>query len=186
MTLMGTSILGRPMIDVLWWEPGVSADHDRIVRIPAVATLTAWEDETPAGTQRTASTPHPAPASADLVIANEVIQCQADPSESFGTAARALRPEGLMVVSTDLNDGGDPTKMRYLRQPAHLQMWSYKGLELVARPYDLKVDARFPLVAKKRKLFRKRYLLLSRSPRVRRSARRYFGAVTTAPSEPVP
>lgn len=173
MAAMACAIIGRDQLDVLWWEPGASADAARIEGLPSVAAVHRWEHGTAA------------PA-VDVIVGQEVMQCQPDPAGALRDACLALREDGLVVLSTDLYDGSDPHGIGYLRSPAHRLMWSFEAVERVVGPLGLTVDCRLPEIAVSRGLARKRYLLLTRSETVRRRTRRFFGAVVSAPSEMPP
>lgn len=182
MAMMGKAILGTANIDLHWWQPGVSEDRKRIAAIPGITSITELPlaVEGPGGPDSV----HTEGPTADLLIGNEVVQCLKDPVEDLSNALRRIRTDGLAILSTDLNMGDNPDRMKFLRQRPHTMMWSFEALTYVAQRDGFTVDCRLPMTAVDRSLTRKRYVLMTRSADVRRRIRRYFGHVAFAPSEP--
>lgn len=178
MAMMAVTILGAPSVDLLWWQPGVSADRPRIAGIPGIDSITDLEI-TDKGHMEA-----PSKRSADILIGNEVLQGLAKPDESLAAALKALRSDGLAIFSTDVATGTDPTKFGFLRVDHHRVMWGATGLSYVAQREGFVADFRLPQISLDRSLARKRYVLMSKSDSVRTRIRRYFGHVAFAPSEP--
>lgn len=172
---------------MLLWEPGVTKDIRRISALPQVAKVTAAcypTADAPDGASVTRIDAADASKGLfDLTIVNEVAQTLEAPSEGLAGMLRSVKPNGLVIVSTDLYDGSDLDKLAFPRAPGHRWFWTGSAMVRVAASEGFHVDVRIPKLAVKKKYWRKRYVLLSPSGDVMKRVRNYFGSVLHAPSE---
>ena len=89
----------------------------------------------------------------------------------------------MLVCSTNVYDGGDLSKQRYVFLNGHTSYYSADSLARLAEGNGFHVDFRVRLVATVYGGKRKRYVLFTASAAVMESTARYFGAHEYAPSE---
>ena len=94
-----------------------------------------------------------------------------------------VRPDGLLVCSTNLYAGGNLSRHHYLFRKGHTSYYTVASLTCVANANRHHIDFRIPLVATGYGGPRKRYVLLSASDAVMDATARYFETRPYAPSE---
>jgi hypothetical protein len=95
---------------------------------------------------------------------------------------RLLKPDGLLVCSTNVYDGGNLNRHKYLFIKGHTSYYSPEALLHLARRNKVFVDFRLPAVSS-RLGPRKRYVLFSKSVTRMQDVAAYFGSHAYAPSE---
>jgi SAM-dependent methyltransferase len=125
----------------------------------------------------------PAPRRFAVVVASEVVEHFLDPRKDFASFFDYVEPDGLLVCSTNLYDGGDLSRQAYLFYRGHVSYYTPESLARIARENDQFLDLRVPFVATGYAGQRKRYLLFTRSPAVVEAISRYFSERPYAPSD---
>lgn len=185
MATMGIEILDREDLQVMVFGAGRSLDYRHIGRLPEVervvmsdvVELTSEVDfiNIRGGTDKRF----------DLIIACEVVEHFTDPRTEFARLIGLLMPEGMLVCSTNVYDGGNFAKHTYLYSRGHVSYYSAKAIRLLARANRIKVDLRTPEIVLGTAGPRKKYLLLTRSESNWRRIEQYFAEHQYAPAEDV-
>jgi len=183
MTQMAIDILGRADLDVLVYGAGRSLDNRHIAELPqvrhvAIADVMKLRDDA-----EFIDSNLPAPRRFDVVVASEVIEHFLHPTADLRALFDFVEPEGLLVCSTNLYDGGRLSRQSYIFVPGHTSYWSEASLRRVAAGSGVRVDFRIPLVATGFAGPRKRYVLFTRSAAVMDAIGRYFSTREYAPSD---
>lgn len=119
----------------------------------------------------------------DLIVACEVVEHFADPVAEFRRLFDLLTPEGLLVCSTNVYDGGNFAKHTYLYLRGHLSYYSPDAIARIADGAGLHHSLRTPEIALGRVGPRKRYVLFTPSAANVRRTDAYFAVHEYAPSE---
>ena len=183
MAQMAADILGRDGLEVLVYGAGRSLDNLHIATLPdvrhvAIADVMQLRDDA-----EFIDANLPAPRRFGVVVASEVIEHFPDPRADLGALLDFVDPDGLLVCSTNLYDGGKLARQVYVFVPGHVSYWSKGSLSRVAAADGVFVDFRVPLVATGFAGPRKWYVLFTRSQAVMDSITRYFSTHEYAPSE---
>ncbi|MBC7631406.1 methyltransferase domain-containing protein [Aeromicrobium sp.] len=183
MAEMGVDILQRDHLQVMVFGAGRSLDYQHIgmlsqverVVMSDVVELTSEADfiNILEGTEERF----------DLIIACEVVEHFADPVTEFQRLFDLLTPEGLLVCSTNIYDGGNFAKHTYLYLRGHLSYYSEAAIGVLARNGGLHHDLRTPAIAQGKVGPRKRYVLFTKSDANVRNTATYFADRPYAPSE---
>lgn len=181
MARMGLDILGRSDVDVMVYGIGRSLDNHHIaalnrVRNVAIGDIMKVRDD---GEFHDAN--QPARKRFPLVVASEVIEHFRDPRTDFAKLFQFVARDGLLVCGTNIYGGGNLARDRYPFYPDHTSYYTPGALLEIARAHGFHLDFRSPRTAGQRG--RKRYVLFTRSLRVRDRTALYFGTHTSAPSE---
>ena len=120
----------------------------------------------------------------DLIIACEVVEHFTDPKTEFPRLFDLLTPEGLLVCSTNIYDGGHPNLHSYLYRRGHVSYYSPRSIGVIAKQSNMQFDFRMPKFGPPQAFGkRKRYILFSHSLKNLRKAAEYFGSHAFAPAE---
>jgi len=183
MAAMAVDILGRRGLDVLVYGVGRSFDNHHIEALPQVRRVAIADVMRLRDDAEFIDANLPAPRQFAVVIASEVIEHFLDPRRDFPRLFEYLEPDGLLVCSTNIYDGGNLSKQAYLYVNGHTSYYSTGALTRLAAASGYRVDFRIPLVATGYAGPRKRYVLMSRSDAVMSAIARYFDTRLYAPSE---
>ena len=183
MASMAIDILGRDDVEVLVFGAGRSFDNHHIAALPqarnvAIADVMQLRDDA-----EFIDLNLPAPRRFPVVVASEVVEHFVDPRTDFARLFDYVAPDGLLVCSTNLYDGGLLARQRYLFVSGHTSYYSRGSLARLAEENGYLVDFRVPLAATGYAGPRKRYVLLTQSTAVIVATARYFGSRRYAPSE---
>jgi hypothetical protein len=183
MASMAIDILERDDLEVLVFGAGRSFDNHHIaglspVRDVAIADVMRLRDDA-----EFIDANLPAPRRFMVVVASEVVEHFLDPRLEFVHLFGYVEPDGLLVCSTNVYDGGPLATQSYVFVPGHTSYYSARSLARIAEANGYLLDIRIPLVATGYGGPRKRYLLFSRSPAVIEAVGRYFSTRPYAPSE---
>ncbi|MCW2829343.1 MAG: hypothetical protein JWP31_35 [Aeromicrobium sp.] len=183
MAEMGVDILRRDGLQVMVFGAGRSLDYVHIGQLPQVdrvvmsdvVELTTEADfvNILTGTDERF----------DLIIACEVVEHFADPVTEFARLFELLTPDGLLVCSTNIYDGGNFAKHTYLYLRGHLSYYSEQAIAHIAKKGGMRHDLRTPAIAQGKVGPRKRYVLFTRSDHNVRHTADYFADRPFAPSE---
>lgn len=178
--LMGAVILGRYNLKLGIHRPGVTQDVQRISGIPMISEVSAIEESQGV----TSFSPQHAVGKKkyDIIVSNETLQTISTPSDIqslFGD----VKKDGLLIASTDLNDGSNLSNSKFLEARSSAAMWSGGSLTRMAEAAGGYIDFRVPKNSIKKNLHRKRYVMFYRSEEVERAIRLYFSTVTYGPAE---
>ena len=184
MAQMAIEILGRDDLDVLVYSAGRSLDNHHIARLPGVRSVAISDVMRLRDDAEFYDSSQPAPRRFSVVIASEVIEHFLNPREDFERLAGFAEPDGLLVCSTNVYDGGELERQPYIFIPGHTSYYSPGSLAVLAAANGLSVDMRVPLVATGYGGPRKRYVLFTASPTVQDAIKAYFRGREYAPSEP--
>ena len=94
-----------------------------------------------------------------------------------------LRRAVLLVCSTNIYDGGNLSRHKYIHYRGHASYYSPAALRSIARRNHVLLDFRLPHAATGYAGPRKRYVLMSRSRIVMDAVADYFGSHMFGPSE---
>ena len=125
----------------------------------------------------------PAPRRFDIVVASEVVEHFLQPRADFAHLLSYVAPNGLLVCSTNLYDGGRIAKHHYLFLGGHVSYYTAELAGRIATANGVHLDIRTPLVATGYGGVRKRYLLFTDSDAVAAAIVDYFRDRPYAPSE---
>ena len=183
MAQMAIDILGQDGLEVLDYGAGRSLDNVHIAKLPQVRNVAIADVMRLRDDAEFIDANLPAPRRFGVVIASEVVEHFLHPRSDLGALFAFVDPDGMLVCSTNLYDGGNLSRQSYPFVPGHVSYWSEGSIRRVAAANDVHVDVRIPLVATGFAGPRKRYLLFTRSPAVMDSIARYFSTREFAPSE---
>ncbi len=181
MARLGIQLLGKTPESITFFGAGTNTDHqwvsDQYPGIkPKLVDLYNVQQH-PAYESIESATP------SSLVIACEVIEHFADPVKHFESLFRIVAEDGLLICSTNVNDGSDIELHNYPFIPGHTAYWSPLSLIAIGGRYGYMVDFRAPEVCFSKNWPRKRYVLFFKKAQTMLSISEYFGRHLAAPSE---
>jgi len=183
MASMAADILRRDNLSVLVYGPGLSLDYLHIRKLPRVARVTIGDLMRVQADADFVDTSQRATRKFDIVIACKVIEHFEYPRAEFSRLLSYVAPDGLLVCSTNIYDGGNLTRHRYIHYRGHASYYSPAALRSIARRNHVLLDFRLPHAATGYAGPRKRYVLMSRSRTVMDAVADYFGSHMFGPSE---
>jgi SAM-dependent methyltransferase len=167
---------------ILIFGPGLSKDHAQLaLRYPdmqvSITDIGNFQDDSN-------FVPLENPQQFDVVIACEVAEHFVDVGKDFGSLLSKVSKDGIAVLSTNINDGTDPSNHEYAFIPGHTSYYSGAALASIVQRIDtdMQVDFRIPHAAFGQLGPRKRYVLINRA-NVRPGIALYFATHLLAPSE---
>ncbi len=183
MARMAIDILGRDDLEVLIYGAGRSYDNHHIAALPqvrgvAIADIMQLRDDA-----EFIDAAQPAPRRFAVVVASEVVEHFLDPRPDFARLFGFVEPDGLLVCSTNLYDGGRLSTQSYIYVRGHVSYYTPDSLARIAAENGVVLDLRIPWSATGYAGPRKRYLLFTRSAAVVEATARYFSTREYAPSE---
>ncbi|MFC5729017.1 MULTISPECIES: class I SAM-dependent methyltransferase [Nocardioides] len=185
MARMGADVLQRSSLDVMVFGAGRSLDYRHIAKLPQVRSV-VMSDVVDLGVDADfINITEGTDRRFDLIIACEVVEHFTDPATEFPRLFDLLTKDGLLVCSTNIFNGGDLQKQRYLYSPGHVSYYSPRAIRRIAERNRMRFDFRLPAIANGSPGPRKRYVLFTRSARNLRNVAEYFGGRPYAPSEDV-
>ena len=184
MARLGVEVLRREGLHVNVFGAGRSLDYQRIRTLPGVERAIV-SDVVDLGLDDDFLNIHDGTDQRfDLVIACEVVEHFLDPVTEFGRLLDLLTPEGLLICSTNIRDGGNVAKQSYLYRRGHVSYYAPRTIARIARRHGALFDFRVPEMAVTEGGPRKRYVIFSRSRDVMERVTLWFGGSMYAPSEP--
>jgi SAM-dependent methyltransferase len=183
MASMAAGILRHDHLKVLVYGPGLSLDYLHIRKLPRVARVTIGDLMRVQSEADFIDTSRRATQKFDIVVACEVIEHFEYPRAEFSRLLSYVAPNGLLVCSTNIYDGGNLTRHKYIHHRGHASYYSPAALRSIARRNHVLLDFRLPHVATGYAGPRKRYVLMSRSRTVMDAVADYFGTHMFGPSE---
>ena len=183
MANMATAILARDDLDVMIFGAGRSFDNHHIARLPSVRAVAVGDVMQLRDDAEFIDINLPAPRQFDIVVASEVVEHFLEPRPDFAKLLGYVKPDGLLVCSTNIYDGRGLGKHKYPFVPGHTSYYSPGSMARLAAASGFMVDFRVPSLATGYGGRRKRYVLFTGSPAVRDSISLYFAAHMYAPSE---
>jgi hypothetical protein len=123
----------------------------------------------------------------DIVIACEVVEHFVDIPGNFAMLLSKAADDGLVVLSTNISDGGSLESLIYPYARGHTAYYSGRSLAMIASRFDpgLRVDFRLPHAALGQLGPRKRYVLIFRDDKIATAIAEYFSEHAMAPSEEI-
>lgn len=184
MAKVAVHALGRDRLTVLVYGAGRSLDNQHIAKLPAVERVVIGDimrvrpevdfvDTSKAATERF-----------DVVVASEVIEHFIRPRADFRGLFGFVAPDGILICSTNINDGTPIRRTRYPFMPGHTSYYTPRALRHIAEENGMNLDFRAPRSAAGGAGPRKRYVIFSPSAQVMAAVADYFGSHLYAPSEP--
>lgn len=183
MAKMAAQIMGRSGLSVLVYGAGRSFDNQHIGALKQVDNVAVADVMKLRDDAEFIDINKPAPKQFSLVIASEVVEHFLNPSEEFPALFKFVDKNGLLICSTNVYDGSDLEKHKYIFIPGHTSYYTPEALTYIARSNGFYIDFRVPLVATGYGGRRKRYLFLTRDPSLLTDIACYFGKHMYAPSE---
>ena len=183
MAKMGADILKRKGLTVMVFGAGRSLDYQHIAKLPSVAKVTMSDVVDLRGEAEFINITKGTDQRFDLIIACEVVEHFTDPKTEFPRLFDLLTPDGLLVCSTNIYDGGHPELHSYLYYRGHVSYYSPRSIRVIARKSNMQFDFRMPKPGPRVFSKRKRYILFSHSLENLRKAAEYFGSHAFAPAE---
>jgi SAM-dependent methyltransferase len=191
MAQMGAEVLQRSSLDVMVFGAGRSLDYRHIAKLPQVRSV-VMSDVVDLGVDTDfINITEGTDRRFDLIIACEVVEHFPDPATEFPRLFDLLTKDGLLVCSTNIYNGGDLAKHRYLYSPGHVSYYSPRAIRTIAEKSRMLFDFRLPAIATLPASApgtpgpRKRYVLFTRSAKNLHNVAEYFGGHPYAPSEEV-
>lgn len=183
MAKLAAQILKRYGIDVLVYGAGRSLDNRHIAALPRVRDVAIGDVMHLRDDAEFVDVNEPPTRRFDVVIACEVIEHFPNPAAEFPRLLDFVDDGGLLVCSTNIHEGGDLERQRYVFIKGHTAYYTPEALVHVARANGFHVDFRVPLVATGYGGRRKRYVFLTRNAALITEIACYFGRHMYAPSE---
>ncbi len=183
MAKMGLDILGTTGVDVLVYGAGRSLDNLHISALPQVRSVAIADVMHLRDDADFVDSAAPVTRRFGLVIACEVVEHFLEPRVDLAKLLDYVEPDGLLVCSTNIYDGGKLARQAYIFTPGHTAYYTPRALGVIAHQNGFSVDFRVPEVATGSPGPRKRYVLFTRSDAVRAATAEYFGSRMYAPSE---
>ena len=185
MAVMAKEILdlaGTSARSILIYGPGLSLDHAHLARKYPDIRVFVSDLQNFQGHANFISLE--SDAQFDIVIVCEVAEHFTSPKEDFARLLSKLSPTGIVVLSTNINDGGDIRDQEYPFVPGHTAYYSGRALFSLVNAADsrLLVDFRVPRAALAQLGHQKRYVLIHRQETAR-GISDYFSSHLLAPSE---
>lgn len=185
MAQMGVDILARSGLHAMVFGAGRSVDYQRIGRLAQVDRVVMSDVVELTSEADFINILEGTDERFDLIIACEVVEHFTDPRTEFRRLFELLTPDGLLVCSTNIYDGGNFAKHNYLYSRGHVSYYSRPAIKHLARRSRMAVDFRTPAIVQGVAGPRKRYLLFTRSTDNVQRTREYFADRKFAPSEDV-
>lgn len=183
MAKMAAQILKRDDLDVLVYGAGRSLDNRHIAGLPRVRDVAIGDVMHLRHDAEFVDITEPPTRRFPVVIACEVIEHFPNPAEEFPRLLDFVEENGLLVCSTNIYEGGDLERQRYVFIKGHTAYYTPEALVHIARANGFHVDFRVPLVATGYGSRRKRYVLFTRDASLLPEIACYFGRHMYAPSE---
>jgi hypothetical protein len=183
MAEMAAQIMGRSGLSVLVYGAGRSIDNRHIGALSQVKSVAIADVMQLRNDADFIDINQPTSRQFNLVIASEVVEHFLNPSQDFPALFRFVDTGGLLVCSTNVYDGSNLEKHKYIFTPGHTSYYTPEALTYIARSNGFYIDFRVPLVATGYAGPRKRYLFLTREASLLTDIARYFGRHMYAPSE---
>lgn len=181
MARTGASIIGKENIEVSFFGSGYNIDHEWYKNSFSKSTVKLIDLE---NYQSYENYQHPDQCTvSDLVIASEVIEHFMDPVYNFKNLFKAVKNNGLIICSTNINDGSDLANHDYPFLPGHCSYWSPLSLIQIAAKFGFFVDFRTPEIAVKRAGKRKKYIFFYKDLSVMLRISAFFAVNIFAESE---
>ncbi len=117
MAKMGAEILKRKRLSVMVFGAGRSLDYRHIAKLPSVNKVIMSDVVDLRGEADFINITKGTDQRFDLIIACEVVEHFTDPRTEFPRLFDLLTPDGLLVCSTNIYDGGHPDRHSYLYRP---------------------------------------------------------------------
>lgn len=181
MARMAIDILRRTNLEVLVYGIGRSLDNHHIAAMMRVKNVAIGDIMRLRDDAEFHDANEPARKQFPVVVASEVIEHFRNPHEDFAKLFQFVSRDGILVCGTNIYDGGDLTRDRYIYWPDHTSYYTPTALLEIAKTNGFYLDFRTPRGAGVRD--RKRYVLFTRSPEVLRNISLYFGTRAFAPSK---
>jgi hypothetical protein len=183
MARMGIEVLGRQGLSAMIYGVGRSMDNLHIAKLPEIGRMVIGDIMRIRDDGEFVDTSGDASETFDMVLCCEVIEHFVDPRVDFPKLFGWIGDDGILICSTNMYDGGDLERQRYIYTPGHVSYYTSEALRTIASANGIKVDFRLPWVSIGYAGPRKRYVIFSRSERVMDSVSDYFGRHAYAPSE---
>lgn len=184
MAEMGAEILGRSGLHVMVFGAGRSLDYQHIAKLTSVERVIMSDVVDLRGEADFINIAKGTSERFDLIIACEVVEHFPDPMMEFPRLFDLLAKDGLLICSTNIFDGRNLAKQRYLYLRGHVSYYSPKAIAEIARRSRMLFDFRMPSIALGPAGLRKRYVLFTRSAQNLKNTAVYFGGHPYAPAEP--
>ena len=184
MAKMGAEILNRKPLSVMIFGAGRSLDYQHIAKLPSVKKVVMSDIVDLRGEADFINITEGTDQRFDLIIACEVVEHFTDPKTEFPRLFDLVTPEGLLVCSTSIYDGGNPNLHSYLYRRGHVSYYSPRSIGVIAKQSNMQFDLRMPKFGPPQAFGkRKRYILFSHSLNNLRKTAEYFGSHAFAPAE---
>ena len=184
MAKMGAEILKRKPLSVMVFGAGRSLDYQHIAKLPSVDKVIMSDVVDLRGEADFVNITKGTDQRFDLIIACEVVEHFTDPKIEFPRLFDLLTPDGLLVCSTNIYDGGNPDLHSYLYLRGHVSYYSPRSIGVIAKQSNMQFDFRMPKFGPPQVFGkRKRYILFSHSVENMRKTAEYFGSHAYAPAE---
>ncbi len=178
---MGIEMLGLDAPSVTFFGSGLNTDHLWLAGKYPEAKTKLVDLENMQGLDSFESIADATPS--DVVVASEVIEHFEEPLAHFKSLIRLIKPNGLLICSTNVFDGTDIRLHQYPFVPGHVAYWSPLALIKVATDLGCFVDFRTPEIGMHRGGPRKKYVIFYRNIETLFRISHYFGTHVLAPSE---
>ncbi|WP_088288787.1 bifunctional 2-polyprenyl-6-hydroxyphenol methylase/3-demethylubiquinol 3-O-methyltransferase UbiG [Kineosporia sp. A_224] len=183
MARMGVQVLGRTGLRVNVFGAGRSQDYLHVRALPGVERAIISDVVDLGLDEDFLNVRDGTTERFDLVVACEVVEHFTDPTTEFRRLFDLLTPQGLLVCSTNIYDGGNLERQEYLYRRGHVSYYAPRTIARIARASGVRFDFRVPQMATSTGGPRKRYVLFSPSADVMDRVAVYFGQHMYAPSE---
>jgi SAM-dependent methyltransferase len=183
MTQMAVEVLGRRKLSVLIYGVGRSLDNLHIAKLPEVDRVAIGDIMKIREDAEFVDISKPAADRFDIVVACEVIEHFTDPRPDFEALFGYFGDDGVLICSTNINDGMRLERQAYIFGRGHTSYYTPEALRTIASAQGVRVDFRVPLSGTGPAGPRKRYVIFTRSDAVMDSVSNYFGRRQYAPSE---
>ena len=181
MAVTGTEIMGQKNLEISFFGSGYNIDHMWYKKSHPQSKVKLVDLE---NYQNFDNYEHPEKCSpSDLVIASEVIEHFSDPEHDFKNLFNSVKTDGLIICSTNINDGSELADHDYPFAAGHCSYWSPYSLVKIASQFGFFIDFRTPEIAVKRAGKRKKYVFFFKDVSIMLRIGTYFAVNMYAESE---
>jgi SAM-dependent methyltransferase len=174
-------ILGRSDLEVLFYGSGLSLDHLLARKLPQVATSHVTDLHN--YQESDGFIPLDSTRRFDVVICCEVVEHFERPRRDFRELLKFAKSDGLVVCSTNVNDGTPVEEVAYPWSRGHTSYYSGASLLDIARQNGQYCDFRLPECALRDPGPRKRYVFFFQDPENQNRISEAFSRLPLAYSE---
>lgn len=181
MAKTAVEILKRNEMKSLFYGSGLSVDYKWAKSLEGITEVKITDIENYQNSDY--FIPLSEPRAFDIIICCEVIEHFDNPQKDFKTMLSFLKPNGILVMSTNISDGKRLEILEYPFVPGHINYYSGAALINLSNQLGYNCDFRVPECAMGTAGSRKRYVFIYKDTAVQDGIHEFFAAHVMAYSE---